>query len=524
MPRLLGHLPRAAVWSIVLVCCGLPIAWLFVQLATHPHVFADAIPDRFRWGLIARTFGYNAIAALLAMFIALPVGMAIAFGRGWLSKSLAAFICVPLLMPSLVMTYGWKQVYAVLGYDPMPQSGADVIRCIVALASWIWPVPAMALAFALRRIDPNLVQQARMDGAEERLLLRFAAGPLVLGFLVAMLLSLQEFAIFEPSGISVISTEVRVVFETGSSLDQSWSILPDDPDGHGPSQEARTGAALAVMLPTLLGTAVFAITCWRWANHLGDGLDWQAADERRNVARAPGFVVAGYLLPLIIVGAPIVAMVHSMRTTFDPIRITNEYWPQIKGSSTLALWSASVGIVLLVAGSVARTSSKAITLALAGFLIGGQWISIALIVVFNRPWLWWLYDSKAMPILAYAARFSWIPLCAAAMTWTPGTRWLRDLAATDGADRWTTFRHVIAPLAWPLLLAGAVLMFTLSLTEVPATTLLQPAGTLVPMLMTWAHILNYDAMIEASLLLASVVLVSGVGVAWMVRVGTRWMR
>jgi ABC-type Fe3+ transport system permease subunit len=514
-------------WLILLVCCGLPLAWLFVQLGTHPHVLRDAIPDRFRWWLIARTFGFNAAAATIATVIAIPVGLAMSIGRGVWARVLGVVVCVPLLMPSLVMTYGWKQVYAVAGVDPMPQSAADVVRCIVALASWIWPVPAMTLAFVLRRTDPNVMQQARLDGVELKMLARFAAGPLVLGFLVAMLLSLQEFAIFEPSGISVISTEVRAVFETGSSLDLGWSILPDHADGHGPSQEERTGAALAVMLPTLLATIVFALLCWRSAGRLSEGMDWHSAgDPPRHVHASDICVLLGYALPLLAVGLPIVAMIHSMRTTFNPIRIANEYWPQIVGSTTLAILSASVGVLLLVIASVIRISSRATWLALAAFLVGGQWIAIALIVVFNRdiPGFVYVYDSKAMPVIAYIARFAWIPLCAAAMTWTSGTRWLRDLAATDGADRWATWRYVVAPLAWPLLAGAAVLMFTLSLTEVPATTLLQPASTLVPMLMTWAHILNYDAMIEASLLLAIVVLISGVSIAWLVRTGARWIR
>jgi ABC-type Fe3+ transport system permease subunit len=527
-PRSTGErVVACGLWMILSVCCGLPLAWLVVQLATHPHVIADAVPDRFRWWLIARTFGFNAMAAILATLIAIPVGLAISIGRGLGSRLLGIVVCVPLLMPSLVMTYGWKQVYAVFGYDPMPQSAADVLRCVVALASWIWPVPAMTLAFALRRIDPDLLQQARLEGVEGRMLVRLAAGPVVLGFLAAMLLSLQEFAVFEPSGISVIATEVRAVFETGSSLDLGWSILADRADGAGPSQEERTGAALAVMLPTLVATIVFAALCWRWTTRLGDGIDWHATDDRHRCVRLPGASVwLGYALALLAVGSPIIAMVRSMRTTFNPIRIANEYWPQIVGSTTLAILAASVGVLLLVIASIARVSTRAIWLALAAFLVGGQWIAIALIVVFNRdvPGFVYLYDSKAMPVIAYVARFAWIPLCAAAMTWTPGTRWLRDLAATDGAGRWTTWRYVVAPLAWPLLAGAAILMFTLSLTEVPATTLLQPAGTLVPMLMTWAHILNYDAMIEASLLLAIVVLMSGVGVAWLVRTGARWMK
>lgn len=516
---------QVLLWLIVLVCCALPMAWLVVQLATHPQVLRDAVPDGFRWWLIVRTFGFNGLAATLATGIAIPMAIAISNTRSIAGRVLGVLVCVPLLMPSLVLTYGWKQVYAVAGLDPMPQSAADVTRCIIALSSWIWPIPALTLAFALRRVDANLMLQARLDGVAGRILARLMAGPLLLGFLAAMLLSLQEFAIFEPSGISVIATEVRAVFETGSSLNQQWSILEDHDDGRGPTQEERTGAALAVMLPSLLATVLFAAATAAASGRLAEGIDWQAHDDEPRAGRSRLWpMVLGYVFFALVVGVPVVAMIRSLHRRFEFSRIVTEFAPQLVGSSTLGLSAAAIGTALLIAASVARGSSRPRWLAIASFLVGGQWTAIALIVIFNRPGLLLIYDSYTMPILAYVCRFAWIPLCAAGMTWSSGTRWLRDLAATDGADASETWHYVIAPLAWPLFVGAAVLMFMLSMTEVPATTLLQPAFTLVPMLMTWAHILNYDAMIEASLLLAGVVLIAGVSVALLVRTGARWMR
>ena len=51
----------------------------------------------------------------------------------------------------------------------------------------------------------------------------------------------------------------------------------------------------------------------------------------------------------------------------------------------------------------------------------------------------------------------------------------------------------------------------LALSEVPATVLLSPQQPqmLVPLLMTWVHMLRYDPMIEASLVTAMVVVVVG---------------
>jgi DNA-binding beta-propeller fold protein YncE len=107
--------------------------------------------------------------------------------------------------------------------------------------------------------------------------------------------------------------------------------------------------------------------------------------------------------------------------------------------------------------------------------------------------------------MAYLARFSWLALLAAGATFTRPCRALRDLAAVDGATELRTALHVVWPLAWPLLLASALLVGALSLTEVPATVLISPLRPepIVPKLMSWVHILENDPMIEASLMLVA---------------------
>jgi hypothetical protein len=71
--------------------------------------------------------------------------------------------------------------------------------------------------------------------------------------------------------------------------------------------------------------------------------------------------------------------------------------------------------------------------------------------------------------------------------WRP----VRELAALDGATPAQAARYVVWPLAWPVLVASALLVGVLSLTEVPATVLISPLQPqpLVPMLMGWVHML-----------------------------------
>jgi ABC-type Fe3+ transport system permease subunit len=150
-------------------------------------------------------------------------------------------------------------------------------------------------------------------------------------------------------------------------------------------------------------------------------------------------------------------------------------------------------------------------LVLAGtsFLLGGQLLAIADIRIYNRPGLVWAYDNFPVPVFAYVGRFGWLALAASIGAWSRPWRELRDMASIDGASAWQTAFRVVWPLAWPTLLAGGLLVGALSMTEVPATVLIFPQNpqVLTPQLMTWVHMAQYDPMIEASLLMMSVVLI-----------------
>lgn len=511
-------LATAFLYLTLLVSCGLPLAWMGAQLVAHPGIWREALPDSFRWLLIARTFGYSILAGSLATLVSIPVAIALGTG-GRLIRSLWFILPVPLLVPSVVITYGVGMLLERMGFDPVPQSAGDVVRCLIAIACWLWPIPAMMLAYALRRLDANLLLQARLDGALVRISARLLAPTLLLAWLITLLLSLQEFAVFERTGISVISTEVRSIFETGASLDRSWSREPMDEDAPAP-QSVRMGAALAVMLPSLLGTGllvIFVAILWRrWSVQV------EVSDDIAHLIRPSRFVNAlGAMLAIVIVAAPMVTMALSIGDRFQVGRIVQEYAPQLRGSSLLAGMTALVGGACALIASIRGLRGWSILLSLIAFLIGGQWVAIALITLFNRPWLELVYDSYLMPMIAYLCRFLWIVLIGAMMTWSPSLRSLRELASTDGAGRFATWRFIILPIAWPLLLGSILLLFTLSLTEVPATTLLQPTQTLVPMLMTWAHLLNYPSMIEASLMLVVLVMTAGIVVTVLVRRGVR---
>ncbi|HRK30531.1 MAG TPA: hypothetical protein PLD59_05585 [Tepidisphaeraceae bacterium] len=498
-------------YSAVAVCFVAPLAWVGLTLLAEPAAWSELWLDAFRLRLLGRTLFYNSLVAMIATIIAIPAAVALGRGRGTVSRGLVLFLPVSLLLPSIAFEYGWKQALLLGGVFPSPQSVGDVARCIWTLAAWLWPIPACIGAIVLRRFDVSILEQSAIDGVLNRFTLRVLIRPLLAGAAIVLLLASQEFAVFEPSGISVVATEVRMVFDTGAYSSSTNPITQVFGAGGGeaigaPSQSARSAAAIVTAMPLAATTVLIAALAW-WASRRLAVEGELHVGRRPTVLRAPRWsVIAGYLVIGITSGLPLVALLVAHKSGFSPQKVWATFSPQVIGSIFLATMTMTVSIAMALF-QLARPRRGMIALAAVCFLLGGQMLAIGLIRLFNRNITAFIYDSFAIAVLAYAARFGWLALAAGGMTWQRGWVSLRELAAIDGASPGQTLRSVVLPLAWPVLLAAGLLVAVLSLTEVAATVLLSPQNPqpLVPMLLQWVHLQRYDAMIEGTLLLSCVV-------------------
>ncbi len=516
----------ALFWLVAGVCFVAPLGWIAVTLISNPNALDELRLDSFRVQLLTRTIAYNASVAVVATLIAIPAAIAIGRGRGIWTKPLLLLLPISLLLPSIAFEYGWKQTLRLTGAFPSPQSGGDIARCVWTLAAWLWPIPAAMGAMALRRVDASILEQASLDGVLGRMTLRILAKPQAVACAIVFVLASQEFAVFEPSGISVVATEVRMVFETGAyssnenPITQTFGAAGGEPMGSR-GQNARAAAAIFTALPLTVLTIVIAVVVWVAARRLAVEGEMHVG-PRASIVRAPAWVVAvAYLLIGITSVLPIVAMVMSLQNRVDAVRIWKTFSPQILGSLSLAMMAMCVALCLSVL-QLSRKRRVVIVLASMCFLVGGQMLAIGLIRLFNHQATAIVYDTFMIAVLAYVSRFGWLALAGAATTWQRPWVSLRDMAAVDGASSGQILWRVVLPLAWPTLLAAGLLVGVLSMTEVAATVLLSPQNPqpLVPMLLGWVHLQRYDAMIEGTLLLCGVVVLAAaaiVGVAWLAR-------
>lgn len=541
----IGALPAVVIGVVVGVCCVLPLGWMVLQIASHPQAWGELRFSGFRGRLLGRTLLYNGIVATLATLMGLPAALVIGRGRGALARVLGFLLPLPLLLPSITYAYGWSQTIRVAdvwlrghfvtwpSIYPQPGSVGDVSRCIWTLATWLWALPAVAIGLSLRRVDTNLQQQALLDGAYWRITARQLIGPMTAAWCIVAVLAMQEFAVYEPTGISVVATEVRAVFDTGvvTLTRAQLAAVRSGPEGglegefpHW-DQSRRAAAAVATALPLmgviglLSGMAAIGVRRASAADALEVGAWPRALDA--------GSWTKGLTLLLLTMSIvlPIGCMAGSLKRPADGLRIWETYSPQVLGSLLNAGLAGGVALGLALLACV-RRSGRALALSLVTFLVGGSLLAIAEIRLYNYRSLGWIYNAPPIVVMAYLARFGWLALLAGRNTWTRPWRDLREMAAMDGAGRLAVARYVVWPLALPLALAAGVLVMVLSLVEVPATVLLAPQRppVLIPLLMAWVHMLRSDDMIEASLLMMGTAMALGSVALLLLHLGRRIVR
>jgi iron(III) transport system permease protein len=487
---------RLSWWLVGGLLFGLPLGWMCVALLSGA-VWAW---DGYRTGLLLRTVGLTVGVVAVAAVFAWPVARVIGVASGWPRAVVLLFAPATLVLPTLVHAYGVGQAIRLSGVMLEPGSAGDVLRCVMTLGGWLWPAVAVPLGLAWRRLDAGVLQAAELDGARGRVAARMLAAPALAGVLVAAALALPEFSVYEPTGISVLATEVRLVFDTGAFAGQ---VVAEG------GQAARAGAALSVALPGIVLTLGFGLVgAWLVRRVLPAQLE---PPEMAKPIPAGWWTWAGVAVTFgLTLVVPLVALVLSLRSPLWAGELLSAYSRHLGGSLLLAGLAGAGGVGLGLLASVWRPGVW-VWVGLTSFLVGGLLTGIALIRIYDRPITGAVYDSGAVAVLAYLGRFGFLPMLVGAATFSPTYARLREMARADGAGSLATAVYAVMPAAWPMLVAAGLGVALLALGEVPATVLLAPQRppTLIPLLMTWVHMQRYDPMIQVSLLLAGVLLLGG---------------
>lgn len=479
--------------AALLVACGAALAqgnvdWLLL-----------AIPSGRRWGLLLRSLGLSAGVALFDIVLGiLIVCAAWRWSRrwAWMRWLPLALLALPPYIHALAWNDLLYQLHTRLGF--IYPAGIWVSGWVMALA--LLPVGIGLALVGLETVTPALVDAARIHHDDMTALWRVVlplAGPLLAaGGGLLFLLSLMDYSIPSLFGVNVYALEIFAEFSAS----------------HQPVR------ALLLATPLLAVSVAVLFAGQRWLRHAAQlpvrgGSPWSTPPRwSSGFATAQHFALAIWgvqtLLPLATL-ARLTWTGEGLRSTLHPALRDLGFSFGIAGAA--AILSLPLAWLLLDALTQRARLAAFGWLVFLPAAIPAPLVGIGLVTLWNRPAFGAIYATAWMPILAALARFAPLTVLLALAQQQRVDPLLWDAARIfQTGDSHAAWR-VRLPLLSPGLLAGASLVFALTLGELGATLIVTPPGqsTLTLRIYNYLHYGASDVVAGLCLVMVLLTLAAG---------------
>lgn len=505
---LLGQWLALAAYSLVVLGPVFVLIGATAQTLTSGHLdwLRLAIPTGRRMVLYLNSIGLAVGVSAIAIALGWVGAVLLWSWRGQAAWPLIWLILPLAALPPYVHATAWLTVTDAIG---------DLVRplgfSVGVLHGWggsLWVEVAafapLALGCAwlgLRSIDPDLIEAGRIARSDFqslfRIVLPLSAPSLLTGGGIVFLLSLLDYSVPSLLQVHVYAMEVFAEFSASNSPERAFLLAV-------PLLLLAVSVIAAVLEPLRALTLRAVLHRPVWANP----------------PRWPGWVAVlqGAVGMLLVVQAlsPLIVVI----SLSGALRELASTMAQARGEVGYSLWTSglaallSLPLALLAARSLlhlGRFSKVRWLLVIAPLAIPASLVGIGLIILSNRPSLHTSTVTHMMPALAGMARFT--PLAAlillAQMRRTDAL--LFDAALVFQRAWWRRQFQVAVPLLAPGFLAGAGLVFALSMGELGATLMVVPPGqaTLTMRIYNYLHYGASDTVAGLCLILAAGVLVAG---------------
>lgn len=476
-----GRAPAPLWVPALLIAAGLvlPLAYLTLRtLGAGPEV----------WELLFRRRTLDILLRSVLLVVAVTGASALlAVPLGWLTvrtdlpqrRLWSVLTALPLVIPSyiggflVVVALGprgmLQQALAPFGVERLPEIyGFPGAMLTLTLLSY--PYVLLTVRAALWRLDPALEETSRSLGNNSWATFRRVTLPLLRPAIAAGSLLVGLYTLSDFGAVSILRYETF-----------TWAIYIQ----YESAFNRNIAAALSLFLVVLTGVILLmeARTRSRSPYYRSTGMVGATAPPplvRLGRWRWPalGFCAAVVLLALVL---PMSVLVHWV------IRGVSA------GEPLLLLWGPALNSVTASALAAAATAVAALPLAVLtvrhpgwfsallermaylGFALPGIVVALAL-VFFGANYATPLYQTLGLLIFAYAVLFLPTALGAIRASLLQVSPSLEEAARGLGKSPLRAFAAVTLPLARPGILAGAALVFLLTMKELPATLILSPIG------------------------------------------------
>ena len=523
---------RLAGWWAIFAFFGFSLApvlflgggWVGCILSQGLSALLWALPDGRSIHLLGNSLALAATVTVMAS--ALGTGLALwTWGKGRWNRLVGLFYFIPFLIPLYIQILTWMTIAGrrqalsqffvrLLGSEQAVFSAYGFGPAALVLTLATFPVVTLLVRSALQAIDPRLLDAAALFRKPWPVACHII-GPLITpailsGAGLVFVLSLVEY------GVPAMFEYNVYVMEIYTSFNQSFDPIK----------------SFAISVPLIALAAVLLILS-------------QSRLRNSPLRGRPGFLVelnvsawpppARALLILSLVtwltaiAAPaLVVLLHgSMPTT-----MADAVPPALHAIIlTVAVAVASGAIVTLMAVPAAVVLTRRTGTAMLGWLlcaiplaIPAPVTGIALIYLWNQPWLDWGYGTPFILVVAHVARLLPFGIYAAASQVRHIDPLLREAASLHPVGWLRRFLRVDAPLMAGAITTTALIAFVLSLGELGVSLLVAPPGeaTLPIRIYNLLHYGATDTVCSLSLVMLAIATIAIVAFLAIQRRLSRW--
>ncbi len=464
----------AAVVGIVL---ALPVIYLLLRALNAGPELLDFLFSIRILAIFLRSLALTMAVTALAVLIGVPLAWLttrtdIPFRRFWLIAA-----TLPLVIPTYVSglafitAFGPKGLVqgllAPLGVERLPDF-YGFPGALLVLTLHTYPYVMLTVRVALQRLDPSMEEAARNLGRSKRetfwqVLLPQLRPGIMSGALLAALYSLGDFG-----AVSLMNYEAF-----------TWAIYVQYQSAFDRSLAAGLSLVLvAVTAFVLLGEAMTRRNVQYYRSDPGTSRERKV--DRLGPWKAPSLIFSSVLL-LIALVLPLGVLITWAARGIAAGQSLNLFMNAAFTSVSIAAMAAvcTVLAALPIAILAVRYPGPLTRLLESATYIGFALPRIALalgLVFFGANYMQPLYQTLFLLLLAYAILFLPTALGGIGTSLRQVTPHLEEAARSLGMPPWLVFFKVTLPIVLPGVIAGAALVFLLTMEELPATLLLRPPG------------------------------------------------
>jgi ABC-type Fe3+ transport system permease subunit/sugar lactone lactonase YvrE len=410
------------------------------------------------WALLENSLRVAGGATVAAVSFGLLAALSLnAVSMRWRRLMLGAAV-LALAFPSFLVTNCWLDLLGQAGRWRawLPVNIYGLGGTIWVLTLLLWPITLLLSLSSLQKLQPSQLETepALRGGSLLRwLLLPLLRPALAQSAILTFVLALNNFAVPSILQSKVFPAEIWVSFNTNfdyvAALQLSWPLL-----------------LMPLLLLAWLGRREFA-----WPRGQG-GISAKLFRER--LGRAWFGTAMALTFGIIALSAflPLLQLATSERTWLELPGALAAGQQAVFNSVLLAAVSS---VTCLALGLAAWRWRAGVALCLP-FLLPGVMLGIALIYVFNRPWLSGFYASTGIVVLGWTLRYGALGWMGMGRAMQSMDQRLVEFARLNGASGWQRLRYVHGPQIAPE--AGALwfVIYLLCLWDVETLVLITPPG------------------------------------------------